>query len=279
MPVVNFPEFEQYKAHGYKGTFVGGCVERGEGSSFRRKAHAHCYPKYPHFGWICVRSPKRLYNKQGGASHLMWHEMAHIMTQDGHGRKFYIWLRDHDIIRKDEERTSQWAYLCRHYKDPVAAYNRIKGRKTGRCDMAVVAEKNTMEKADLIKMQAVINDPEAKHMGSAKAGGQWFKNYKTRALYRVDKITKDSNEYSLMETREAKVQAKKEDVINPAMGITSPSRKEMMEEARMRKIKYFRILSKSELMQVLSKETTQQKLVEIQQEAIRRWKGDKALKT
>ena len=45
-----------------KGIFVGGCVKRGEGSSFRASAHCHndkC-PQYPAFGWICFRSAKRI---------------------------------------------------------------------------------------------------------------------------------------------------------------------------------------------------------------------------
>jgi len=129
MPIVEFPEFEQFKAHGYKGVFVGGCIRRGDGSSFRAKAHAHCYKRDKLFGWICVRSAKRLYARPGQPSNLMWHEMSHIITKDGHGKRFYLWLREHSTIRKDEERRSQWAYLCRHYKDPVKAYNRIKGLK------------------------------------------------------------------------------------------------------------------------------------------------------
>jgi len=67
-----------------KGIFVGGCVERGVGSSFRAKAHAHCFLQDPYFGWICVRSAKRLGEVQGHEitkpSALLWHEYAHILT-------------------------------------------------------------------------------------------------------------------------------------------------------------------------------------------------------
>lgn len=78
------------------GIFVGGCVDRGEGSSFRARAHAHNYRAAPNYGWICVRSEKRLgvwLPMSGGAadgavtkpSRLLWHEYAHILTpQHGH---------------------------------------------------------------------------------------------------------------------------------------------------------------------------------------------------
>jgi hypothetical protein len=63
MPIVEIPEFEQFKAHGYKDVFVGGCIRRGDDSSFRAKARGHCYKKYKLFGWPCIRSTKRLYTR------------------------------------------------------------------------------------------------------------------------------------------------------------------------------------------------------------------------
>ena len=75
--------------------FVGGCVERGEGSSFRAKAHAHNLKGDPWFGYICVRSLKRIGawlpmsdNFFDGEitkpSRTLIHELAHILTPN-HG--------------------------------------------------------------------------------------------------------------------------------------------------------------------------------------------------
>jgi hypothetical protein len=66
--------------HGHpkvKGLFIGGCVARGVGSSFRAKAHAHYTGRY--FGWICVRRADRVDDRE-----LMLHELAHILTEQGH---------------------------------------------------------------------------------------------------------------------------------------------------------------------------------------------------
>jgi len=91
MPIFNLPDDlftdEVFKA-GFRGIFYGGCIERKEGSSFRRRAHAHCNKSDPYFGWICIRSKKRLNQKS-----LMIHELAHIITRQGHTKKFYETVR------------------------------------------------------------------------------------------------------------------------------------------------------------------------------------------
>jgi hypothetical protein len=69
------------------GIFVGGCVSRGEGSSFRAKAHAHT-SRHRNPYWICVRSAKRLWNEDGSPSALLWHEYAHILSDAGHTAKW-----------------------------------------------------------------------------------------------------------------------------------------------------------------------------------------------
>ena len=91
MPAVEMPKLKPF---GVVGVFIGGCVKRGDGSSFRRKAHAHCYTGYPYRGWICIRSPKRVYTDgTGQLSTLVWHEVGHIWRRSWTQKQVEAWAR------------------------------------------------------------------------------------------------------------------------------------------------------------------------------------------
>lgn len=93
--VVAYGEFivpEAWNMPAFVGVFVGGCVERGIGSSFRRMAHAHNQVGDHRYGWVCVRSPKRVITATGRPTVLMFHEYAHLLTpnqghSEGWGRR------------------------------------------------------------------------------------------------------------------------------------------------------------------------------------------------
>jgi hypothetical protein len=75
---------------GFRGVFMGGCIERKEGSSIRRSAHAHSISKGRYFGWICMKSRKpERFIKNGKLTNLAKHELAHILSPgSSHNKKF-----------------------------------------------------------------------------------------------------------------------------------------------------------------------------------------------
>lgn len=110
-----------------KGISIGTCIETGR--RFRRQAHAHNFTRSPHFGWICVLSPKRLgtYEERDGVlviispSRTMKHERAHLIAKNsGHGEKFIKALElvgNHAEARKYrqealERKSERWSYTC-----------------------------------------------------------------------------------------------------------------------------------------------------------------------
>lgn len=68
-----------------QGVFVGGCVDRGIGYRFRHMAHAHIVG--PYLGWICFRSGRHVDRRE-----LLLHELAHVVTQEGHTRTWREYL-------------------------------------------------------------------------------------------------------------------------------------------------------------------------------------------
>ena len=99
MPRIPVPS--ELKQYGVKGIFIGGCIVRGEGSSFRAKAHAHSiipgtrnyHGSGEFLGWICIRSIKRLYTSSGKLSQLLWHETAHIWRRSWTEKQCDRWAR------------------------------------------------------------------------------------------------------------------------------------------------------------------------------------------
>ena len=270
MPVVEFPEFEKYKTQGFKGVFVGGCIERGDGSSFRAKAHAHNEPyikvdsiivkdehgnpkAWKRFGWICVRSVKRLYTRPGQPSNLMWHELCHILTP-GHS---------HDDVWRAKAR-EYGVYIGKRY---------TKQRRTCMAKKDAVVEvaapdTQSAKEVNVNPIVAVTGDPQVRKMGKAKTGGMWFKNDKTGTLYRVEKV---GSGYELKETRKTQVVAEK--TLNKRAKNDGPTRNELMLAVKAKKISNFRVMNKEELTEVLKPGTTPIRVKEIQEIAVKRWKS------
>ena len=115
---------------------------------------------------------------------------------------------------------------------------------------------------------AVTGDPQAKKMGKAKTGGEWFKNDKTGTLYRVEKV---GNGYELKETRKGQVVAQK--ALKKIAKDDNPTRSELMEAVKAKNIANFRVMNKEELAEVLKPGTTPTRIKAIQEGAVKRWKA------
>jgi hypothetical protein len=91
--------YERAFKAGYRGTFLGGCISRGEGSSIRRSAHCHSL-QCKYFGWICIKSKKaeRCVKPNGKPTLLFLHELAHLICEKenngkAYGKKFFAIAR------------------------------------------------------------------------------------------------------------------------------------------------------------------------------------------
>jgi hypothetical protein len=107
-------------------------------------------------------------------------------------------------------------------------------------------------------------------MGPAKGGGKWFKNHKTGVLYRVDK---GESGFEVKETRKQEGITVKGKVSKKKADVGGPSRQELMELAKSKKIKNFRVMNKEELAEVVKSGTSQVRIKEIQDIAVKRWKS------
>ena len=115
---------------------------------------------------------------------------------------------------------------------------------------------------------AVTGDPQARKMGKAKTGGEWFKNDKTGTLYRVEK---NGSGYELKETRKGQVDA--ENTLNKRAKDDSPTRSKLMLAVKEKKIANFRVMNKEELAEILKPDTTPERIKAIQEIAVKRWKS------
>lgn len=110
---VEYGYFEVSGMPEVKGVFVGGCVERGIGSSFRRQAHAHTDKADRYRGWICVRSANRVLTDSGNPTTLMMHEYAHILCGHGHGHDA-LWRETISRLGHPAEAKRVQKMYCKH---------------------------------------------------------------------------------------------------------------------------------------------------------------------
>lgn len=134
----------------------------------------------------------------------------------------------------------------------------------------VAKEQGVIEEALRLQMQAATKDPDAKYMGPAKSGGKWFKNYKTGTLYRVDK---GEAGFEVKETRKQEEVVVKGKASKKKVERSGPSRQELMELARSKRIKNFRVMNKAELAEITKSSTSAARAKEIEETAVKRWKS------
>ena len=89
-------------------------------------------------------------------------------------------------------------------------------------------------------------------------------------LYRVDK---GENGYEVKETRKQEEVQVKGKVIKRKSETGGPTRQELMELARSKKIKNFRVMNKEELAEVVKEITSKSRAKEIEEAAVKRWKS------
>ena len=92
--------YEKIFQEGYRGTFLGGCIERKEGSNIRPSGHCHLIynkdkTRKNYAGYICIKSkkPERCV-KDGKLTSLFKHELAHLLDMNrggsGYGKRFKL---------------------------------------------------------------------------------------------------------------------------------------------------------------------------------------------
>ena len=136
-----------------------------------------------------------------------------------------------------------------------------------------IAAVEQQEKIQLDPAQ-LTTDANVKRLGPAKEGGTWFRNVKSGALYRVDTI---EGTLKIVETKKiaekaagkAKEPAKK--AAKAAPEAKGDSRAAMMQQAKVKGYKYYRILSKDNLRLILDTKCSAGERDKIIEAAKKKW--------
>lgn len=79
-----------------RGVYAGGCVAFGIGVypalELSERAHSHLGAG-PEKGWVCVRYANDVYDDDGNLTYWTIHELAHVLTGQGHTRKWWRLMR------------------------------------------------------------------------------------------------------------------------------------------------------------------------------------------